>query len=247
MEDRAMALPIHLLEMASVTLHLTILNVSLMVEIVVRIPGIMEMAGVMITIMYRSVTMMAEIAVYLMEIIGITFAKYVNVFSLLQQQLVLQHLQLLKQQLTVAVGLPKIMEMVFVMISIMYQSVTMMVEIVVDHVTIMNYAPLVLVLMEDRAMVLLIVVSIPKIMKMDFVMISIMYRSVTMMVEIAVYLMEIIGITFAKYVNVFSLPQQHLQLLKQQLLKQQLTVAIDELLCLKNVGAQIPMFFTSNE
>ena len=59
-----------------------------------------------------------------MEIIGLTFAKHVNVFSLIQQ-LLLQYL---------AVGLPKIMEMDFVMISIMYPSVTMMVEIVVDHV-----------------------------------------------------------------------------------------------------------------
>jgi hypothetical protein len=34
-----------------------------MVEIVVRIPGIMEMAGVMILIIYQSVTMMVEIVV----------------------------------------------------------------------------------------------------------------------------------------------------------------------------------------
>jgi hypothetical protein len=83
LEDREMALLIHGLEMASVTLELTMLNVSLMVEIVVRIPKIMEMDFVMISIMYPSVTMMMEIAVHLMEIIGITFAKHVNVFSLI--------------------------------------------------------------------------------------------------------------------------------------------------------------------
>ena len=58
-----MALPIHGLEMASVTLDLTMLNVSLMVKIVVSIPKIMEMAFVMISIMYQSVTMMVEIVV----------------------------------------------------------------------------------------------------------------------------------------------------------------------------------------
>ena len=47
-----------------------------------RIPGIMEMAFVMIAIMYPSVTMMVEIAVHLMEIIGIAFARRVNVSSL---------------------------------------------------------------------------------------------------------------------------------------------------------------------
>ena len=35
MEDQAMALPIHLLEMATVTMDLIMLNVTLMVEIVV--------------------------------------------------------------------------------------------------------------------------------------------------------------------------------------------------------------------
>ena len=75
---------------------------------------------------------------------------------------------------------------------------------------------------------------------MAFVMITIIFLVLTMMVEIAVHLMRIIGLTFVKYVNVFSLIQQ-------QLLKQQLMVDIDELLCLKNVGAQISMFLTSNE
>jgi hypothetical protein len=79
----------------------------------------MEMDFVMTSIMYRSVTMMMEIAVYLMEIIGITFAINVNVFSL-------------------AVGLPKIMEMDFVMISIMYPSVTMMMEIAVHLMEIIG-------------------------------------------------------------------------------------------------------------
>ncbi len=45
------------------------------------------MAFVMITIMYPRVTMMVEIAVHLMEIIGMTIAKHVNVSSLLQYQL----------------------------------------------------------------------------------------------------------------------------------------------------------------
>ena len=58
-----MALPIHGLEMANVTLDLTMLNVSLMVKIVVSIPKIMEMAFVMISVMYQSVTMMVEIVV----------------------------------------------------------------------------------------------------------------------------------------------------------------------------------------
>ena len=58
-----MALPIHGLEMANVTLDLTMLNVSLMVKIVVSFPKIMEMAFVMISLMYQSVTMMVEIVV----------------------------------------------------------------------------------------------------------------------------------------------------------------------------------------
>ena len=58
-----MARPIHGLEMATVTLDLSMLNVSLTVEIVVSIPKIMEMAFVMISIMYQSVTMMVEIVV----------------------------------------------------------------------------------------------------------------------------------------------------------------------------------------
>ena len=42
------------------------------------------MAIVMITIIFLVLTMMVEIAVHLMQIIGITFVKYVNVFSLIQ-------------------------------------------------------------------------------------------------------------------------------------------------------------------
>ena len=50
------------------------------------------------------------------------------------------------------VRIPKMLEMATVMITIMYPSVAMMVEIAVDHVQTNNSAPLVLVLMEDQAM-----------------------------------------------------------------------------------------------
>ena len=78
------------------------------------------------------------------------------------------------------------LETATVMMTVIHQCVTMMVEIAVDHVWTKSTAPLVLVLMEDRAMALSIQWLEMATVTMDLTMLN-----VTMMVKIVVDLLQI--------------------------------------------------------
>ena len=88
------------------------------------------------------------------------------------------------------------LEMATVMMIVIHWGVTMMAEIVVDHVCTKSTVQFVLVLMEDQAIVLLIILIL---LEMVSVMMDLTMLNVSLMEEIAVGLMLIQII--AQYVN----------------------------------------------